>query len=1170
MHIISKQGSADNVLTYEHICDTSADMAKIDRKYITLGSVCIVLAGESGAMEVYMADSNKEWHDILVSSGNNTPSGLSIHICTQNEISNGKPNIEFPLETELYLVPSGAETGNLYDEYMWVNGAWELFGGARVNLTGYATEAWVSQQGYLTSHQDISALALKSEIPSQVSALQNDSGYLTSFTETDPTVPAWAKAPQKPTYTAQEVGALPADTQIPTVPTNISAFTNDANYLSNPEATTMVENWLESNITSGNVIDASLTIEGAGADAKKTGDEISNLKSAINELESIVGNEKVISYINDSELFTVGKLNHNGTVNTAVLDWRVTDYLELSEYFLSPPMYHIGTQNNEILAAYFDSSKSFISIERATETHDGQNDYGEGYLSVPETAKYVRIGLKIGSQPIETRSNQYIVFKYNALEPKFDELNTLINDVAKATDETTSAIADKVNRLKDGSVTSVSIDPSTIVWVTGKSIDRTGAEVSSNTKMSEKIAVDGDVLEVVLYNNSSHASAKTVYVLYDSEDNEIVRYQIAGITSRINISGASYIRFNYAQSWLTVLGVTVYTVNEEAQLSANAIGKLLGVNLSTGVNIFNKQYLYKGYVMTSGKKFLDYLDGQVHHSSLWTMFVRFKKNAVYTLYTGGTVDRVSYGIIYVDKDGFVQNDDNQNIGISFDYCMSNENCKFVIIKTTVDFDDEKYKYIGVRTSASVLDFDNVVIVEGNPWENNLALSADDLIVQDYTTVDNLLITPSNLDIETAERLARSVQYEDLYTSFNNAYNYYSANEVFDGNFFTIGALHTLMRSVRAEKQIRESRIQLSSNFGHVTTVLKQGDKLYISYLENTNNGYDAPTPDETRGATLQIRLAIVDIATWALEKTLVIMKKDDTCGNMTISTGAGDPNAVMIDADTVRITGSAKTSDGNWRLLYRDYSISNDTLGDIGTATIVYNGTTYEMTSEIVNTAIVQTNYRSMFYLSSQYAKDGNTYYIVLGEDEAISGGIILTTNDFIEYTVWLVPEVEGLAMKYEGACMIQTPAGQQKTLFVAYRQSNYSDLRIVKYQISDKTVTGNITIPDTGSRPCWIQQSNSSVQYIMHSLNDRMTSNIEAIKMTNFRVEGTVTQGYTRTYPSVVLDSQQVYISFSAESQVWVARFVFKPFLNTQAIEYINRLLDLLEGTYAGNADVT
>lgn len=84
--------------------------------------------------------------------------------------------------------------------------------------------------------------------------------------EEDPTVPAWAKAPAKPSYTASEVGALPDSTEIPsktsdltndsgfitqasipvqsvngqtgsvvltipTVPTNVSAFTNDSGYL---------------------------------------------------------------------------------------------------------------------------------------------------------------------------------------------------------------------------------------------------------------------------------------------------------------------------------------------------------------------------------------------------------------------------------------------------------------------------------------------------------------------------------------------------------------------------------------------------------------------------------------------------------------------------------------------------------------------------------------------------------------------------------------------------------------------------------------------------------------------------------------------------------------------------------------------------------------------------
>lgn len=49
--------------------------------------------------------------------------------------------------------------------------------------------------------------------------------------ESDPTVPAWAKEASKPTYTAEEVGALPDSTVIPIVPDNVSAFNNDAGYL---------------------------------------------------------------------------------------------------------------------------------------------------------------------------------------------------------------------------------------------------------------------------------------------------------------------------------------------------------------------------------------------------------------------------------------------------------------------------------------------------------------------------------------------------------------------------------------------------------------------------------------------------------------------------------------------------------------------------------------------------------------------------------------------------------------------------------------------------------------------------------------------------------------------------------------------------------------------------
>lgn len=47
--------------------------------------------------------------------------------------------------------------------------------------------------------------ATKGEIPTKLSELENDKGYLA--VESDPTVPSWAKEPTKPVYTASEVGA---------------------------------------------------------------------------------------------------------------------------------------------------------------------------------------------------------------------------------------------------------------------------------------------------------------------------------------------------------------------------------------------------------------------------------------------------------------------------------------------------------------------------------------------------------------------------------------------------------------------------------------------------------------------------------------------------------------------------------------------------------------------------------------------------------------------------------------------------------------------------------------------------------------------------------------------------------------------------------------------------
>ena len=65
MNIMTKRGSASNVDIYEHYCDSISDLPNIPKEQITLGSVAIILNGENGDLDVYMADSSKAWHNLL-------------------------------------------------------------------------------------------------------------------------------------------------------------------------------------------------------------------------------------------------------------------------------------------------------------------------------------------------------------------------------------------------------------------------------------------------------------------------------------------------------------------------------------------------------------------------------------------------------------------------------------------------------------------------------------------------------------------------------------------------------------------------------------------------------------------------------------------------------------------------------------------------------------------------------------------------------------------------------------------------------------------------------------------------------------------------------------------------------------------------------------------------
>ena len=81
-------------------------------------------------------------------------------------------------ENTFYLLAQNRETPDIYDEYLYING-WEKIGSTAVDLTNYYTKTEVDN--------------LIPVVPTKVSELENDSGYLTEYTETDPTIPTHVK-----------------------------------------------------------------------------------------------------------------------------------------------------------------------------------------------------------------------------------------------------------------------------------------------------------------------------------------------------------------------------------------------------------------------------------------------------------------------------------------------------------------------------------------------------------------------------------------------------------------------------------------------------------------------------------------------------------------------------------------------------------------------------------------------------------------------------------------------------------------------------------------------------------------------------------------------------------------------------------------------------------------
>ena len=135
-------------------------------------------------------------------------------------------------ENVIYLVKkTDSEEEDIYEEYLFVDGAPELLGSTKIDLSGFALKTEIPQTlpnpkkliftgaveaEYNGSEEKTINIPEGGMTTEQTEQLKKNAEEIDKLTEavekcikeeSDPTVPAWAKAETKPSYTASEVGA---------------------------------------------------------------------------------------------------------------------------------------------------------------------------------------------------------------------------------------------------------------------------------------------------------------------------------------------------------------------------------------------------------------------------------------------------------------------------------------------------------------------------------------------------------------------------------------------------------------------------------------------------------------------------------------------------------------------------------------------------------------------------------------------------------------------------------------------------------------------------------------------------------------------------------------------------------------------------------------------------
>ena len=345
----------------------------------------------------------------------------------------------------VYLILNGSSSeNNVYTEYMWINDAWEIIGSTNT--------ASIDLSNYYTKSQSDAKYALSSAIPTKVSQLQNDSGYLTQHQSL-----------------AEYATVSALNTVKNSIPTKVSQLSNDSDYTTTSYVTTVknnLQNQIDSHTDRLSTYDEAISHADEIANqalvlaknkTTKVYDTFSDMIKALKEnVPGIVVGTDIFLKETDVPDFWVssvlssnnGKLTYKGTTYSGL--WYTLEPIEgktdLSDYY---NVSYIDTN----LATKSELANALSGVEKTSRKVTAINDTTLNNSNYPSTLAVKNYVSSIKSS-IENNIDDTYATKAS-LSSSVDTINTSISNMDRAYKEADNALQGNIDRLDTGLATEI-------------------------------------------------------------------------------------------------------------------------------------------------------------------------------------------------------------------------------------------------------------------------------------------------------------------------------------------------------------------------------------------------------------------------------------------------------------------------------------------------------------------------------------------------------------------------------------------------------------------------------------------------------------------------------------------------------------------------------------------